>query len=61
MGNTAEYTDSNWQTDIGLAKEAHIDAFALNIAHGELMNEASLERAFNAAKIAGFKLLFSFD
>ncbi|EXF84119.1 hypothetical protein CFIO01_05622 [Colletotrichum fioriniae PJ7] len=61
VGNTADYTESTWRTDIRLAKEAHIDAFALNMAHGESMNEVSLERAFNVAKDEGFKLLFSFD
>lgn len=61
MGNTAKYTEDTWRTDIRLAKEAHIDAFALNMAHGESVNEVSLERAFNAAKAEGFKLLFSFD
>ncbi|KAK7447955.1 hypothetical protein Landi51_06758 [Colletotrichum acutatum] len=61
VGNTAEYTEITWRTDIRLAKEAHIDAFALNMAHGESMNEISLERAFNVAKDEGFKLLFSFD
>lgn len=61
MGNTADYTDATWQTDIRLAQEAHIDAFALNMAHGESMNEASLESAFKAASSAGFKLFFSFD
>ncbi|KXH67234.1 mutanase [Colletotrichum salicis] len=61
VGNTAEYSDDLWRTDIRLAKEAHIDAFVLNMAHGEAVNEPSLERAFNAAKSEGFKLLFSFD
>ncbi|KAK1995692.1 hypothetical protein LX36DRAFT_639338, partial [Colletotrichum falcatum] len=61
VGNTAGYTDDTWRSDIRLAKEAHIDAFALNMAHGEAVNEPSLERAFNVAKDEGFKLLFSFD
>ncbi|OBR10453.1 mutanase [Colletotrichum higginsianum IMI 349063] len=61
VGNTAEYSDDTWRTDIRLAKEAHIDAFALNMAHGESVNEASLEKAFRAAGNEGFKLFFSFD
>ncbi|OHE95186.1 glycosyl hydrolase family 71 protein [Colletotrichum orchidophilum] len=61
VGNKAEYTESTWRTDIRLSKEAHIDAFAFNIAHREPMYEVSLERAFNVAKDEGFKLLFSLD
>ncbi|KAK2035409.1 putative extracellular alpha-1,3-glucanase/mutanase [Colletotrichum zoysiae] len=61
VGNTASYTDDTWRADTRLAKEAHIDAFALNMAHGEAVNEPSLERAFNVAKDEGFKLFFSFD
>uniref|UniRef100_L2FAV8 Alpha-glucanase n=1 Tax=Colletotrichum fructicola (strain Nara gc5) TaxID=1213859 RepID=L2FAV8_COLFN len=60
VGNTAEYTDELWRSDIQLAKEAHIDAFVLNMAHGDAVNEPSLERAFSSAKAEGFKLLFSF-
>lgn len=44
-----------------LAKEAHIDAFALNMAYGEEMNDISLGNAFSAARSEGFKLMFSFD
>ncbi|KAI8198155.1 Mutanase [Colletotrichum sp. SAR 10_76] len=61
VGNTASYTADTWRTDIRLAKEAHIDAFALNMAHGESMNDKSLQQAFEAAKSENFKLMFSFD
>lgn len=44
-----------------LAQEAHIDAFALNIAVGLSMNEAQIGNAFSAANAKGFKLFFSFD
>ncbi|KAF0331158.1 mutanase [Colletotrichum asianum] len=61
VGNTASYTADTWRTDIRLAKEAHIDAFALNMAHGESMNDKPLQQAFEAAKSENFKLMFSFD
>lgn len=43
------------------AKKAHIDAFALNMAHGEETNEKSLSAAFSAAASEGMQLFFSFD
>lgn len=47
--------------DMRLAKDAHIDAFALNMAYKDQANLISLERAFDAANSIGFKLHFSFD
>ncbi len=47
--------------DMVLANDAHIDAFALNMAHGEIMNEAQLEVAFDVARQLKFQLFFSFD
>jgi hypothetical protein len=44
-----------------LAKNAHIDAFALNMARQDPTNYHSLEMAFAAANTVGFKLFFSFD
>jgi hypothetical protein len=44
-----------------LAQDAHIDAFALNMAWEDKTNEASVEMAFTAANVKGFKLFFSFD
>lgn len=44
-----------------LAKDAHIDAFAMNMAWKDSTNDHSLEMAFNAANSVGFKLFFSFD
>ncbi|GFF43033.1 mutanase Pc12g07500 [Aspergillus lentulus] len=61
VGNTARYTVSDWKNDISLAQDAHIDAFALNIAHGEATNDKSIADAFAAAESLGFKLFFSFD
>lgn len=43
------------------AKDAHTDAFALNMAWKDGTNEASVKMAFTAANTVGFKLFFSFD
>jgi hypothetical protein len=51
---------SDWQNDIRLAKEAHVDTFVLNMANAEAAN-AQVANAFSAANTLGFKLLFSFD
>ncbi|KAK4184083.1 Mutanase [Podospora australis] len=61
VGNTGEYTSADWLDDIKLAQEAHIDAFAMNMAYGAPMNGPSLEMAFAAASSRGFQLMFSFD
>ena len=52
---------SDWEADISDAVDAHIDAFALNMANGDPTNAAQLPSAFQAANAAGFKLFFSFD
>lgn len=60
--NTAKYERVTWSRDISLAKEAHIDAFALNLQYGDSYNEASVADAFYMAQaIGGFQLFFSFD
>ncbi|KAK3351870.1 glycosyl hydrolase family 71-domain-containing protein [Neurospora tetraspora] len=61
VGNTENYTTSDWLDDMRQAKKAHIDAFALNMAHGEETNEKSLSAAFSAAASEGMQLFFSFD
>ncbi|TDZ17905.1 Mutanase [Colletotrichum orbiculare MAFF 240422] len=61
VGNTEHYTAADWAEDMRLAKQAHIDAFALNMAYKEAVNELSLELAFKTAAAEGFQLLFSFD
>lgn len=43
------------------AINAHIDAFALNIANDESTTDTSLGNAFLAAENVGFSLFFSFD
>lgn len=52
---------SDWEDDITQAKEAHIDAFALNMAYGDPNNDAQVPNAFSAANSLGFSLFFSFD
>ncbi|KAK3937497.1 glycosyl hydrolase family 71-domain-containing protein [Diplogelasinospora grovesii] len=61
VGNANNYTQSDWETDIGLAQEAHIDAFALNIANDVGGITQAVQLAFYVASQKGFKLFFSFD
>lgn len=44
-----------------MAKDAYIDAFALNFANDEATTEIQLPVAFRVAEELNFKLLFSFD
>jgi hypothetical protein len=60
VGNCKDWSVGKWETEILLAKSAHIDTFALNIAYNEGIMLA-LSRAFDVAENAGFKLFFSFD
>lgn len=41
--------------------DAHIDAFALNMAWEDDTNNPSVGMAFTAANVMGFKLFLSFD
>ncbi|ETS84382.1 hypothetical protein PFICI_02407 [Pestalotiopsis fici W106-1] len=61
VGNTAEYTSDTWSDDFGLAQDAHLDAFALNMAYGDTLNDDQVPTAFSVAESLGFKLFFSFD
>lgn len=61
VGNTQNYTKTDWSQDIQLAKEAGIDAFAMNMAYDDPVNEPSLADAFYMAGALGFHLFFSFD
>ncbi|KGO39835.1 Esterase, SGNH hydrolase-type [Penicillium expansum] len=47
--NSENYTLSNWNSDMTMTKDAHIDAFALNMAWKDGTNEASVKMAFTAA------------
>ncbi|KAL7658371.1 Glucan endo-1,3-alpha-glucosidase agn1 [Aspergillus niger] len=59
--NSENYTVTDWEDDMKMAQNAHIDAFALNMAYLDKTNDASVAMAFTAANSVGFKLLFSFD
>ncbi|PYH42396.1 glycoside hydrolase family 71 protein, partial [Aspergillus saccharolyticus JOP 1030-1] len=59
--NSQNYTASDWESDMKLAQDAHIDAFTLNMAWQDSTNDNSVEAAFDAADSVGFKLFFSFD
>ncbi|KAL1970913.1 hypothetical protein VTN77DRAFT_2747 [Rasamsonia byssochlamydoides] len=62
VGNANSMTAEQWQSDIQLAKDAHIDGFALNIAAQDINNETSLQKAYAAAEAVGdFTLFLSFD
>ncbi|GKT50966.1 mutanase Pc12g07500 [Colletotrichum spaethianum] len=61
VGNTETFDIAKWEDNIALAQQAHIDAFALNIAHGWKYNDQQISNAFAAAGAKGFKLFFSFD
>ncbi|KAK1971059.1 hypothetical protein LY78DRAFT_699556 [Colletotrichum sublineola] len=61
VGNTEKFDVTNWEDNIILAQQAHIDAFALNIAHGWKYNDQQISNAFAAASARGFRLFFSFD
>ncbi|KAG9669891.1 carbohydrate-binding module family 24 protein, partial [Aureobasidium melanogenum] len=60
VGNVNSWTISDWQRDIRLARDSHIDAFALNIANNGGY-ASQIANAFSAANSLGFKLFFSFD
>ncbi|KAK0712673.1 glycosyl hydrolase family 71-domain-containing protein, partial [Lasiosphaeria miniovina] len=47
--------------DMQLAQDAHIDAFAMNVATGDASIYNSLALAFDAARLQNFKLFLSFD
>ncbi|RAK91934.1 mutanase [Aspergillus costaricaensis CBS 115574] len=61
VGNVPTWDAATWEDHMLEAMDAHIDAFALDIANGWYANNASLALAFQAAETAGFQLFFSFD
>ncbi|KAI3124048.1 CAZyme family GH71 [Penicillium roqueforti] len=58
--NAENYTTADWQTDIQAAKDAHLDAFALNMAVDSRIGQI-LPTAFEVASDLKFSLFFSFD
>ncbi|KKZ68907.1 hypothetical protein EMCG_00078 [[Emmonsia] crescens] len=62
VGNAAAMTHDEWESDIRLAKAAHIDGFALNIAPQDSYTDNVLRTAYDAATAVGdFTLFLSFD
>jgi hypothetical protein len=61
LDNVGSWTVKNWQKDIRLAQDSHIDAFALNFANSDGGYANQMANAFSAANSLGFKLFFSFD
>ncbi|PYH43499.1 glycoside hydrolase family 71 protein [Aspergillus saccharolyticus JOP 1030-1] len=61
VSNTEGYGVPDWESEMTLAIEARIDAFALNIAAEQSVNTGSVANAFLAAENVGFSLFFSFD
>lgn len=61
VGNTQYFSQSDWETNMRLAKSYHIDAFALNMAYGWVDNAKQVAMAFTAADSVGFQLFYSFD
>ncbi|EEH09577.1 glycosyl hydrolase [Histoplasma capsulatum G186AR] len=62
VGCAAAMTQEDWMADIKLAKQANIDAFALNIGRQDSYTDAVLFRAYEAAAAVGdFGLFISFD
>ncbi|KAL2126801.1 hypothetical protein VTI74DRAFT_213 [Chaetomium olivicolor] len=61
VGNTKSFGLEDWKHEIQLAKDAYIDAFALNMASNDATNNVGLPLAFSAAEALGFELFFSFD
>ncbi|EAU32040.1 conserved hypothetical protein [Aspergillus terreus NIH2624] len=61
LGNSNNYTHDNWRTDISAAKDAKIDAFAINTGWGMPGTFQLLDDAFSVAKDMDFKLFMSLD
>uniref|UniRef100_A0A093V1L1 Glucan endo-1,3-alpha-glucosidase agn1 n=1 Tax=Talaromyces marneffei PM1 TaxID=1077442 RepID=A0A093V1L1_TALMA len=63
VGNTAAHTQSTWESDITLAHNSGLDAFALNGGFPDGNIPAQIANAFAACEALsnGFKLFISFD
>ncbi len=61
MTNSGNYTGATWQADMQLAKNAHLDAFAINMGYLDPVNQNQIANAKAAANAVGFQLFFSFD
>ncbi|KAL3478666.1 glycoside hydrolase [Aspergillus californicus] len=61
VGIVEFYTLDDWITDMNLAKETGIDAFALNCASIDKYTDPQLALAYQAAEETDFKVFISFD
>lgn len=63
VGNTAAHNVETWNRDIGLASQAGIDAFVLNMGYGDGNIAPQVANAFQAAEQwrGKFDLFFAFD
>lgn len=67
VGNVREFSQADWEKDIGLARASGLDGFVLNVAAGDGSVPGSVAKGFAAAEAvaarggADFKLFFSFD
>ncbi|KAL4968350.1 glycoside hydrolase family 71 protein [Aspergillus stella-maris] len=61
VGIVENYTLEDWKTDMELAKETGIDAFALNCASIDSYTDTQLALAYEAAEEVSFKVFISFD
>lgn len=60
VGNTYNYVQSNWASDVNHAKNSGVDGFALNMG-GETWESDRVNAAYAAAEAAQFKMFMSFD
>ncbi|KAG0150506.1 hypothetical protein CROQUDRAFT_652428 [Cronartium quercuum f. sp. fusiforme G11] len=60
QGNAQNYTKEDWMADMITAREAHIDAFAINIGN-DTTNAIQLPMIYDVADSIDFKVFLSFD
>ncbi|KAK0115705.1 hypothetical protein ONS96_014150 [Cadophora gregata f. sp. sojae] len=61
MSNAQNYTADTWAFEMKYAKEAGIDAFAMNIAYNEKVSLGQMSNMLQAASGQQFPWFFSFD
>jgi hypothetical protein len=59
--NAGNYSQDDFINDIQLAQDAHIDAFALNMAASDPVNSEVISRFIDLCVTMGFQVFFSFD
>lgn len=62
LSNTLEFSTEEYASEISVAKDAGIDAFAVNMGADDPTSDIDrLSLLFNAAEQEDFKIMFSFD